>query len=316
MTQGPLASFVARDAAMLALLELARRAASRAGSILITGETGTGKSHLARCIHDAGRGADRPFVIIDCGNIPEGLAENELFGHEAGAFSGASGRRAGKFEAADGGSVLLDRVADLPPDVQAKLLRVVQERSFERVGGQATVRVDVTLMATAGEDLPDLVARRLFREDLYYRLHVVHFQIPALRDRLDDVEPLALHFLDRWQQRSGRHVALAPDAVELLRRQAWPGNVREMQNALERAVALAAGPELDAEALAAVMRTARRSPARAIAELADARLSLEDIERLYLERVLQLSGGIGEAASILGIHRKTLLDKRKRYGLP
>jgi DNA-binding NtrC family response regulator len=316
VSPSPLPGFVARDAGMLRLLELAARAAGRAASVLVTGESGAGKSHLARCMHDLGRGADRPFVIIDCGNIPEGLVENELFGHEAGAYSGATGRRPGKFEAADGGTALLDRVTELPLEAQGKLLRVLQERAFERVGGQQTIRVDVTVMATAGDDVADLVGKRLFREDLYYRLDVVHFAVPPLRERPDDVEPLAELFLDRVSQRTGSPLRLAPDAAPLLRRHSWPGNVRELQNALERAAVVAPGPLLGAADLEPALGSGPASPSRAIAELASAKLSLEAVERLYIARILESVGGrVGEAAGILGIHRKTLLDKRKRYGL-
>jgi DNA-binding NtrC family response regulator len=316
MTESPLPGFVARDPGMLRLLELARRAAGRAASVLATGESGAGKSHLARCMHDEGK-PDRPFVIIDCGNIPEGLAENELFGHEAGAYSGAATRRAGKFESADGGTALLDRVTELPLEIQGKLLRVLQERAFERVGGQQTVRVDVTIVATAGDDLPELVRRRLFREDLYYRLHVVHLAVPPLRERPLDVAPLARHFLERLGQRTGIPLALGGDALELLERHSWPGNVRELQNAVERAAVVAQGTVLSARDVEPALGVAATAPTRAIAELAAAKLSLQDIEKLYLQRVMESVGGrVGDAAEILGIHRKTLLEKRKKYGLP
>ena len=317
MSPSPLPGFVARDEAMLRLLELAARAAGRATSVFVTGESGAGKSHLARSMHDAGRGPDLPFVIIDCGNIPEGLVENELFGHEAGAYSGASGRRPGKFESADGGTALLDRVTELPLETQGKLLRVLQERAFERVGGQATIHVDLTVIATAGDDVGDLVGKRLFREDLFYRLDVVHFAVPPLRERPDDIEPLAELFLDRFAARTGTPLRLSADALPILKRHSWPGNVRELQNALERAAVAASGPLLREGDIEPALRTGAAAPSRAIAELAASRMSLEAVEKLYLARVLESVGGrVGEAAAILGIHRKTLLDKRKRYGLP
>jgi len=311
-----LPGFLAEDPATKRLAELAVRAAGRAPSVLITGESGAGKSHLARCMHDVARGADAPFIIIDCGNLPEGLAENEMFGHEVGAFSGATSRQAGKFEAAHSGTVLLDRVTELALDVQGKLLRVLQERCFERVGGQVTVRVDVLVLATAGPDIKDLVARRLFREDLFYRLHVVHFEVPALRERPADARALAALFLARCSERMGRSLALAPEAMDLLVRHSWPGNVRELQNVLERAAALSDGSVLGHAEIEAAMGASPSSPERAIAELAEARLSLDEIEKRYITRVLRLVGGrIGEAAGILGIHRKTLLEKRRRHGL-
>lgn len=296
--------------------ELARRAASRATAVLITGESGVGKSHLARCLADVARGPNAPFVIIDCANVPEGLAENELFGHEAGAYSGAATRAPGKFEAASGGTALLDRVTELPFEVQGKLLRVIQERAFERVGGQETVRVDIVLIATAGADLEDLVSKRLFREDLFYRLNVVRLELPPLRERLEDVAPLTGLFLERCASRTGRRLRLTEDAAQFLQSQSWLGNVRELQNVVERAAALATGDELTRADVEPVLAPMRRSPQRAIAELATAKLGLEEIERLYIARVLADAGGrVGKAAEILGIHRKTLLDKRKRYGL-
>ncbi len=318
MTEAPhLPGYVAQDPRMRELAQMAARAAGRAASVLITGESGVGKSHLARCMHDAARGADAPFVIIDCGNIPEGLADNELFGHEAGAYSGATSRQAGKFEVAHLGTAVLDRVAELPADIQGKLLRVLQERAFERVGGQATVRVDFTVIAIAGPDLRELVARRLFREDLFYRLHVVHFELPPLRERPDDILPLAALFAERLSRRTGRSLRLADSARVALVAHGWPGNVRELQNVLERAAMISPRDEIAAEVLALAATRRRPSPERAIGELADASLRLDEIEKLYIAKVMGLvEGRVGEAAAILGIHRKTLLDKRKKYGLP
>ena len=311
-----LPGFACRAPASRRVAEMARKAAKRATAVLITGESGVGKSHLARCLHDVARGSSAPFVIIDCANLPEGLAENELFGHEAGAYSGAATRQPGKFEAAHGGTALLDRVFELPAEVQGKLLRVLQERSFERVGGQSTVEVDILVVATAGQDLPELVARKLFREDLYYRLHVVNLELPPLRERVEDVPLLAELFLERCAARTGRQLTLDPSAMGLLERQAWLGNVRELQNVVERAAILCESGVVTRAALEPALISVPRSPQRAIAELAQARLTLDEIERLYVERVLHEVGGrVGQAASILGIHRKTLLDKRKRHGL-
>ena len=310
-----LPGFVSRSRAGRALAELAARAAGRATSVLVTGESGAGKSHLARAMHAAGRGAAAPFVIIDCANLPEALAENELFGHEAGAFSGAETRQAGKFEVAHGGTVLLDRVSDLPPEVQGKLLRVLQERAFERVGGRVTVSVDVTVIATASEDLAELVRRGAFRDDLFWRLDVVHLQVPPLRDRPEDVRALAELFAERVGTRVGRPCHLSDAAMHVLEAQSWPGNVRELQNVIERTVTLK-DVEVIQPADLALEAGGHRSPDRAVADLADQRLSLEELERLYIVRVLRnLGGKIGRAAEVLGIHRKTLLEKRKRYGI-
>jgi DNA-binding NtrC family response regulator len=295
------------------LTQLALRAAKRATTILITGETGTGKARLARSMHEAGSGPDAPFVVISCASLPEGLAESELFGHEADAFSGAAGRRAGRFELAQGGSVLLERVEDLPPAVQGKLLRVLQERTFERVGGNRSLRMDARVIATSAASLSDLVADGRFREDLYWRLDVVHLQVPPLRDRPEDVAELARAACEDVAEGRCR---LSKEGVALLERQLWPGNVRQLRNVLERAAALAEAQRLGPDELEAALAETRGSPDRAIAELAAAGLSLSEIEALYIRRVLQQTGGrIGRAAGILGIHRKTLLDKRKRHGL-
>jgi DNA-binding NtrC family response regulator len=310
------AGFLATDPATRRLVEVAARAAARASSILVTGESGVGKSRLARAMHDSTRGTAAPFVVIDCAALPEGLAENELFGHEAGAYSGADSRRAGKFEAASGGTVLLDRVSDLPLDVQRKLLRVLEERAFERLGGQETVEVDVNVIATSTDDLGALVHEKRFREDLFYRLDVVHVEVPPLRERPRDVAALARHFAEREAERAGTAASLSERALRCLEARSWPGNVRELQNAVERAVALAAGGDVLEEHVAPGGDLRPRSAERAIAELSDMRLSLEQVETLYIARVIAACGGrIGRAAAVLGIHRKTLLEKRKRHGL-
>ncbi len=318
MSQGPasdagLPGWVAVSPASRRLAELAARAAQRAATVLVTGETGSGKGRLARAIHDAGSGPDAPFIVISCASLPEGLAESELFGHEADAFSGATGRRAGRFELAKGGTVLLERVEDLPPAVQGKLLRVLQERTFERVGGSRSLRVDARVMATSSADLSELVAEGSFREDLYWRLDVVHLQVPALRDRVEDVAELALIACKEAAQGRCR---LSKEGIAFLERQPWPGNVRQLRNVVERAATLAETSRLGPDEFEAALAGTRSSPDRAIAELAAHGLSLSEIEALYIRRVLQQTGGrIGRAAGILGIHRKTLLDKRKRHGL-
>lgn len=310
-----LPGFVAASPASRHVARLAERASRRASSVLVTGESGVGKSQLARSMHDHARGGE-PFVIIDCGNLPESLVENELFGHEAGAFSGATERRPGKFEAAGQGTALLDRVTDLSARVQGSLLRVLQERVFERVGGHESIEVRAQVIATAAEDLGERVRRGLFREDLYYRLHVVHLEIAPLRERPEDVPALAAELLGRLGRRLGRPLELGDDALDLLEGHRWPGNVRELANALERAATLSERSVLTREELAPTLEAPSARPERAVEQLADAGLSLEELERRYVGAVLRRHERFRDAAKVLGIHRKTLLEKRRRHGLP
>ena len=311
-----LPGFVAVAPPTIRLVALAARVASRATNVLVTGETGTGKGRLARAMHDHARGKEAPFVTIDCGGLPAGLAESELFGHEAGAFSDASGRRQGRFELSQGGTVLLDCVEVLPVEMQAKLLRVLQERAFERVGGRQILKMDATVIATSSADLPKLVEDGTFREDLYYRLDVVHLELPPLRDREQDIGALAEQFLREDPEAHRRGCRLTEGAVKFLSRQSWPGNVRQLRNVISRAAATSENARLDETAVEQAAVEPRLAPDSAIADLAERNLSLVDIEALYIERVMKMvDGRVGRAAKILGIHRKTLLDKRKRYGL-
>src|SRR5512140_18988 len=232
---------------MRRVLEQVRKVASTDATVLVTGESGTGKELVARAIHDAGPRRDGPFVTVSCAAIPEGLLESELFGHERGAFTGAIKRKLGRFELADGGTLFLDEVGEIPPSIQVKLLRVLQERTIERVGGEGSIGVDVRLVSATHRDLARMVAEGRFRQDLYYRLDVVPIRLPPLRDRAGDVEELARSFLARAAPRLGRKVTgFTPEAMELLRRHRWPGNVRELQNLVEQALVFADGPEVGA----------------------------------------------------------------------
>ncbi len=287
------------------------KAAATDATVLITGETGTGKGLLARAVHFNGARAERPFVSVDCAAIPETLLESELFGHERGAFTGADRRAAGKFEIADGGTVFLDEIGDLPPALQGKLLRVVQERAFERVGGTETCKVDVRIVAATHRDLQREVEKGRFREDLYYRLRVVSIEMPPLRERgRDDLLRLIRHFLVEFARRHRKEIAgIEPDALERLVAHRWPGNIRELENCLEGAVVLAEGPTLRATDLPLATRT----PAPG-ADLAN--LTWDEMERRYLERVLEATGGNrAEAARRMGIGRNTLLRALKRHRL-
>jgi DNA-binding NtrC family response regulator len=303
-----------RSAAMERLLEVARRVARSDANVLVCGESGTGKGILARFLHEASPRQGGPFVTITCATIPGELLESELFGHEKGAFTGAVERRAGRFEQADGGTVLIDGVSELSPGLQGKLLRVVQERAFERLAGTRTVTVDVRIVASTQVDLQEKVAAGAFRQDLYYRLNVIRLEIPPLRQRLEDVPVLAEQMLRELARRQGRpEKRLSPAAADLLLRHDWPGNARELQNVLESAAILGDGPDIPPEAIR-IQSTSGPGP---VAEALERRYSLAQLEEAYIREVLRRTrGNRTEAARILGINRKTLLEKRKRYGIP
>src|SRR6201996_6815129 len=241
---------VTRDPAMQGVLSLADQVSKSEASILITGESGVGKEVMARYVHRKSRRAEKPFISVNCAAIPENLLESELFGHEKGAFTGAMARRVGKFEEADGGTLLLDEISEMDVRLQAKLLRALQEREIDRLGGAAPVKVDVSILATTNRDLTAEVRRGTFREDLYFRLNVVSLRIPALRERPGDIAALAEHFARRYAEVNGLpYRPLAPDATLRLTSHAWRGNVRELENTIHRAVLLAEGPDIGIEAI-------------------------------------------------------------------
>ncbi len=321
---------VARDPAMLATLRRAEQVAAAEASVLITGESGTGKEVLARHIHLRSRRAAGPFVALNCAAIPDNLLESELFGHEKGAFSGALARRVGKFEAADGGTLLLDEISEMELRLQAKLLRALQEREIDRVGGSAPVRVNVRILATSNRDLPAEVARGAFREDLYFRLNVVSLRIPALRERPGDILPLAEHFARRYAEVNGLPPRpLTVDARRLLAAHHWRGNVRELENTLHRAVLLAGGDTIDMDAvelgpngpgvpLSAAPGAAAAATGEGVAALVGRRM--DDVERdLILETLSHTLGNRTHAATILGISIRALRNKLRDYaaqGIP
>jgi two-component system NtrC family response regulator len=286
-------------------------------TVLITGESGTGKELLARAIHRQGPRRERPFVAVNPAAITDSLMESELFGHERGAFTGAYQRKLGRFELAQGGTLFLDEIGSLKPELQAKLLRVLQEREIERVGGTHTVKLDVRIIAATNADLRQAVASQAFREDLYYRLNVVQISMPALRDRRDDIGVLADHFVRRYRQQFGKPVTgLAPEALAALAEYSWPGNVRELQNVIERCVALADGPVIR---LLDLPLDFMIPDARVSANAAGA-LDLEEahdgFERQIVRRVLdRVDWNQSEAARLLGMHRNTLKVKMARWGL-
>jgi two-component system, NtrC family, response regulator AtoC len=304
--------WVAADAASLRVLEIAEKLSETATTLLITGESGTGKDQLARWIHQRGARCDAPFLKIDCASLPSELVESELFGHERGAFTGAVARKPGRLEMAQGGTIVLDEVAALAPGMQAKLLRVLEERTFERLGGTETLRMDARLMALTNTDLPRAVASGRFREDLYFRLNVLAIPVPPLRERAGDIPLLAAHFLARLAPIHGKaEAALDPGAQQLLASYAWPGNVRELKNAIEHALVF--GKEL------VLTRADFPQVVRASGEARGsigALKSLEELESEAIKATLEATHyKIGRAAEVLGISRKTLLEKRKKYGL-
>jgi two-component system response regulator FlrC len=295
--------------AMSGVVALVRAVAPRDTTVLLTGESGTGKEVVARAIHALSRRAAGPFVAVNSAAIPEGLVEAELFGHEKGAFTGAVAARAGIFESAGDGTVLLDEIGELSPAVQAKLLRVLQERVLARVGGARTIDVDFRLVAATHRDLGALVRQGRFREDLYYRIAVLQIALPPLRERLDDLEPLVLRFVRELEPHHPPEVR--PGAFAALRAHAWPGNVRELRNVVERAIVLSGGGPIDAAHVRLEEPRADAAPA------ADAGTStLRDLERRAILEALAATGGSRKlAAERLGISLRTLQYRLKEYGI-
>ena len=300
---------VARSEAMREAISLAERVAATDANVLVTGESGAGKDVLAFHIHSKSNRATQSFVKIDCATLPSGLLEAELFGYERGAFTGASEEKPGRLEAAHRGTLVLDEIAYLSNDSQAKLLRVIEMREFERLGGRRTIKVDARLIALTNVDLGDAVKRHHFREDLYYRLNVVHIQLPALRERREDLPELASSFIEAYASKHGRQVsALEPAVLALLSEYEFPGNVRELANILERAVIVSTGQRIGVgdlpESIRATVQVQRR---RAQPQ------SLAEVEAEYVAEILAASkGNKTEAARILGISRKNLYEKLAR----
>ena len=307
-------AIVGRSAAMLDVYKQLARVAGSSATVLIQGESGTGKEVVARVIHQHGPKARGSFVAVNCAAIPENLLESELFGHEKGAFTGAVTRKMGRFEQAANGTLFLDEIADMSLALQAKILRAVQEREIERVGGTETIPVDVRLIAATNRDLKEAIKQGRFREDLYYRLAVITIRLPKLAERGDDLVLLTAYFVRLFAARYKKTIHTISDrALDLLRGHAWVGNVRELRNVIERAVIVADDDALRTEHLPDELR----GEAAALSDRPQTgQLTLAQVEARHIARVLTQTGGqIGAAAEILGIHRNTLTRKMKEYGL-
>jgi DNA-binding NtrC family response regulator len=311
---------------LLRTLHRARAAASTGADVLIEAESGTGKELLARFIHDSSARNSKPFIAVNCAAVPETLLESELFGHGKGAFTGAVANRPGKFELANGGTILLDEIGEMPLNLQPKLLRVLQEREFERLGEASAVHVDIRVIATTNVSLAAMVERGHFRADLYYRLNVIPLSLPPLRERRDDIAVLARHFAEKFAaQHRAPAPRLHPEFIERLQSHAWPGNVRELANFMRRVLTLSETPEIDARSfetefhgnvtpMPAAARTTTDTPASAAVP---AGTPIWQVEKLHLEKTLALTDGNRTvAAEMLGISLRTLRNKIREYGLP
>ena len=307
--------------ALRRVLQSVMAVAPTPATVLLEGESGTGKELVARAIHEASPRAEQPFITVNCAAMPEGLVESALFGHERGAFTGASARTPGAFERAHKGTLLLDEISEMRLDLQAKLLRVIQEQEFERVGGHQSIRVDVRLIATTNRDLAGEVAAGRFRQDLYYRLHVVPIRTPPLRERKEDIPQLVDYLIERNAHRLGiRPVPASPAALELLRRHDWPGNIRELSNAVERALIMPHAGALEPGDFSQLDTIRLSTPGQQSETARDAGLAIEqtpvlplnlhDLEELAIQRALETTRGHrGKAAELLGISERTLRNR-------
>ncbi len=312
-----LSSIIGKSSPMKSLLDMIAMVAPTEATVLITGESGTGKELVAKAIHGNSPRKSAPLVTVNCAALTETLLESELFGHEKGAFTGADRRREGRFVQADKGVIFLDEIGEIPLTMQAKLLRVLQEREVQRVGSDKPIQVDVRIIAATNRNLGQAVARNEFREDLFYRLNVVTLRVPALRERKEDIPLLAQHFLQRFSEKNRKNIkGFTPQAMDFLLKHDWPGNVRELENAVERSVILAMGEYIGENDLPLVVHGEEPVESEAAAPVASAGRPLEDVEKDAILATLDKTGGNkSEAAKLLHISRVTLHKKLKKYGI-
>jgi two-component system NtrC family response regulator len=312
-------NMIGKSKPMLRVYEIIDKVAQSKASVLITGPSGTGKELIAKAIHYSGPRRHRPFISINCGALTETLLESELFGHEKGAFTGAIAMKKGRFELADEGTLFLDEVGEMPPSLQVKLLRVLQEMEFERVGGTKTIRVDVRVLSASNRNLKDDVAEGVFREDLFYRLNVIHIEVPALRERADDIPLLVRHFIGKYRDDGGEgKVELSPEVWKLLYSYSWPGNVRELENVIERAVVLNSGGIITPQDLPEEIVGAETEldVDRFIPPNVSLPEALENIEEKLIRRALSQCNNVqSHAAMSLGITKSLIQHKMKKYNI-
>jgi len=315
---------IGKNPSMLSVYQLIEKVAPTPSSVLVTGESGTGKELVARAIHNLSPRREAPFISVNCAALTDTLLESELFGHEKGAFTDAISMRKGRFELADGGTLFLDEIGEMPPSLQAKLLRVLQERAFERVGGNTTLTIDVRILTATNRELKDEVDKKKFREDLYYRLNVIHIHLPPLRERVDDIPALVTHFLHKNAKRLGKEqLTISPEALRLLVGLPWEGNVRELENTIERAAILCSNDRIDAEDVqpdSTELRSQEWSSGLDLAQFVPEELKLSDvlngIEEKLVRQALENADNIqARAAEHLGITKSLLQYKMKKYKL-
>jgi sigma-54 specific flagellar transcriptional regulator A len=306
---------------MREVFDLVRKVADCDSTILLNGETGTGKGMVARAIHQNSKRKNKPFISINCGAIPENLLESELFGHVRGAFTGATCSKQGKFELADSGTILLDEIGDMSPDLQVKVLKVLEEGEFEQVGGAKTIKVDVRIVAATHRDLSEEVQKGNFREDLYYRLYVIPLMLPSLRDRKSDIPFLIAHFLEQFNQKNDRSVQkIADEALDMMRGYSWPGNVRELKNMMERLVVLKGSGEITARDLPSEIKAVHKYEPSTTIEISDEGICLNsavtEFEKALILQSLEKTKWVkNKAAKLLHLNRTTLVEKIKRHHL-
>ena len=311
-------SIISQSSAMEQVLNLAGRVAPSQASVLIMGDTGTGKELVARAIHFASPRKDKPFVAVNCAALPENLLESELFGHEKGAFTGADRQRKGRFELAEGGTLFIDEIGEIPPAVQVKLLRVLQEKTFERIGGSETIHADIRLVAATNRDLEAMTNDGTFRDDLYYRLNVVTIRIPPLRERREDIPPLIDRFVNRFAEENGKKISgISREAIDLLIKYRYPGNVRELENIVQQAVVLSRAEVLTVDDFPIHVREPR-ADAEVAGDFSQGTFTerVEAFEQMLIRKALQQTAGVQtRAAELLGMSERHLRYKLKKYGV-